>query len=139
MSYQLTPGEKELPAAVAWLKSRSDVAGKCLLYCRLALATQGLRLPSAADIIAHYGHSTAIGCYHILAADPGKYGWQLVSGPQGVHPIVLAVFKDCGEEDGVYCGHIALWDQADGILYSSKDYPASPYFLDRIAGIFIPL
>ncbi len=138
MAYKINPNEAKLPRAVAFLKARADVPGQCLGYCRAALGTIGLRLPTAPQLEAKYGHSTAMNCYREMSADPGAYGWVRVTQPVN-HPIMLAFFGDCGTEgSGLVCGHVALLSAHDAMLYSSKDYPESHYFMARLVGLFIP-
>jgi hypothetical protein len=139
MSYQLTSGEKKLPEAIKYLEQKSDIQGECLQYCRDALATIEIVLPTATEIIAVYGHSTAIGMFHILIENPAKYGWKLVNGPNSVHPILLQCFNRCGYENGLYRGHVALLEQSTGWLRSSKDYKNSPDWESKLVGSFIPL
>ncbi len=136
--YELSPKETLLPRAVAYLKSQEDVKGKCLYYCRLALALIGVSLPTADLLISKYGHSTAINAYHVISADPSAYGLVRVTQPS-VHPIILCYYDNCGrDENGLECGHVALWEQATDILRSSKDYPNSGYFKSRLVGMFVP-
>ena len=144
MPYNMSDKERLLPRAVAQLKARPDVPAHCLEYVREAVGLIGLTLPSADDIIARYGHSTAIGCFHILDADPGKYGWVKVTCPLS-HPVMLAFYGGCGTEtagDGstIVCGHVALLDQSaqGGVLRSSKDYKDGPYWLQRLVGLYVP-
>lgn len=139
MAYKINPNEAKLPRAVAFLKARADVPGQCLGYCRAALGTIGLRLPTAPQLETKYGHSTAMNCYRELAADPAAYGWVRVTQPVD-HPIMLAFYDRCGITDGgLVCGHVALLAARDSKLYSSKDYPDNEYFVSRLVGLFVPV
>ncbi len=138
MSYILSEKEALLPQAVAKLLHRPNIKGQCLGYVRAALGDIGLRLPSAEMLIQQTGHSTALACYHALAKDPAKYGWQEVHSPSS-HPVLLQFFNRCGYENGgnLEAGHIAL--KQGTTLYASMDYPDTEYFKTRLLGSFIPL
>jgi hypothetical protein len=134
--YTLNDKEGLLPRAVAHLQRLPDIKGRCLGYCRVALETIGLRLPPPQE-----PHSTALACYHALAADPARWGWQRVETPSA-HPVMLAFFGNCGQEvagngDVIECGHVAL--KLGNVLYSSKDYEWGQYWETRLLGYFIPL
>lgn len=135
MAYKLTATEAKLPKAVAYLRDRDDLPGHCLEYCRAGLGRIGVSLPSADLLREKFGHSTALNCYHVLAADPGAYGLVRVTQPE-VHPIMIEFFNNCGNENGLVCGHIALKD--GDTLYSSKDYKDGDYWHQRLVGQFIP-
>ncbi len=135
MSYTINDNEAKLPRAIVYLKRLPDLRGRCLGYCRAALDTISLRLPPPQE-----PHSTALACYHALAADPTRWGWVRVNDP-AAHPIKLAFFGNCGWEvadngDTIECGHVAL--RLGDVLYSSKDYQFLPYWEARLLGYFIP-
>ena len=119
-------------------QTREDEAGanrhgRCLEAVRAALQQAGLHLPSPQA----RPNNLALYNGRLLAQDPARWGWQ-PAPPEARY--TLEYFERVGSlPDGRIAGHVALADHAKGTLYSSWDYPLTPFWQTRLAGSFVPL
>ena len=103
--------------------------GMCLGMTRNALSLESVKLPWNA-----YPENTALGCFADLAANPAKYGWQVVHHP--LPDYCLVFFAGCGRlKDGRIAGHIGILH--DGVIYSDTPTPMTKWWGARLKGAFV--
>jgi hypothetical protein len=81
-----------------------------------------------------------------MKQNPAKHGYAPVHNING-QPYCLVYFHGCGgrpkhladAKPGEVCGHVGIYSRDTHIIYSSKDYAMTPYFVARIAGAFVPI
>lgn len=107
--------------------------GRCLEAVRAALADVGLSLPPPQP----RPHNLALYNYQLLRQDPARWGW--TPAPAGAR-YTLDYFDHVGRlPDGRIAGHIAVGDTVTHALYSSWDYPLTPYWRSMRVASFVPL
>lgn len=132
-------GQQILGKAVQKLMYRHDLKGWCQRYTDQALTDVAPQrsLPNAA---------TALRSLHLMKQDPAHYGYVPVHDING-QPYCLVYFDRCGGNPqhladarlGEVCGHVGIYSRDTHIIYSSKDYGMTPYFMARVAGAYVPM